>query len=233
MVHEAKATSFAILQEIALVWPDALAKSATHAFRETEAGDGDFYQMFVHAHYIVERAREALLWTWVVGRLGGLDDSWGDEESARAWHELGGQEDKEMRVEAYPRETLDAERVTANLKEAGYDTNVRTEYIFCQSLFSSPSTSLFSNVHISHAASLDGYAYGHYDRKGRSGFPSYTLDNARPQCTIKREECFIDVKGADGGAPRASDVFKHIAFERPECGDCGTLSPSVGKCSSL
>lgn len=151
MVHEAKATSFAILQEIALVWPDALAKSATHAFRETEAGDGDFYQMFVHAHYIVERAREALLWTWVVGRLGGLDDSWGDKESARAWHELGGQEDKEMRVEAYPRETLDAERVTANLKEAGYDTNVRTEYIFCQSLLSSPSTSLFSNAHITHS----------------------------------------------------------------------------------
>ncbi|OJT14234.1 3-O-alpha-D-mannopyranosyl-alpha-D-mannopyranose xylosylphosphotransferase [Trametes pubescens] len=202
VVHEAKATSFAILQEIALVWPDALAKTATHAFRETAAGDGDFYQMFIHAHYIVERAREALLWTWVVGRLGGLDDSWGDEESARAWHELGGQEDKEMHVEAYPRETLHPERVTANLKEAGYDTNVRTEYIF---------------------SSLDGYAYGHYDRKGRSGFPSYTLDDARPQCTIKREECF-NVKGADGGAPRASDVFKHIAFERPECGDCAMLA---------
>lgn len=88
--------------------------------------------------------------------------------------------------------------------------------------FPIPRISCFLTL-LTHTASLDGYAYGHYERKGRSGFPSYTLDNARPQCTIKREECFINVKGADGGAPRASDVFKHIAFERPECGDCGKL----------
>ena len=42
-------------------------------------------------------------------------------------------------------------------------------------------------------------------------------------CTIKRDECF-GVRGPDGGAPTASQVFKHVAFERTECGDCSECS---------
>ena len=38
-------------------------------------------------------------------------------------------------------------------------------------------------------------------------------------CTIKRDECFA-IKAPNGGAPRASDIFKHVAFDRTECGDC-------------
>ncbi|KAI0366952.1 hypothetical protein BV20DRAFT_951200 [Pilatotrama ljubarskyi] len=204
VVHEAKAVSFAMIQELALVWPDAIAKTATHAFRETEGGDGDFYNMFMHAHYIVERAREALLWSWTVGRIGGLDDTWGEEQTARAWRELGGLDDgsNELHVESYPRETLDPVRVAANLKEAGYETNIRTVYQF---------------------SSLDGYAYGHFGLKGSRGWPSFTLNDTRPACTMKRDECF-NVKGADGGPAGASDVFKHIAFDRYECGDCMMLA---------
>ena len=137
-MHEAKAVSFALLQELALVWPEEIAETATHAFRETEAGKGDFYQMFILAHYTIERAREALLWSWVVGRIGKLDDTWGPEEAERAWRELGGSESEENRdevhVHANPRETLVKERVLKNLQEAGYDTReIHTEYEFCQS----------------------------------------------------------------------------------------------------
>ncbi|KAI0671047.1 hypothetical protein C8Q78DRAFT_973893 [Trametes maxima] len=203
VVHEAKAVSFAMLQELALIWPEEIAKTATHPFRETVRGEGDFYQMFVHAHFIVERAREAMLWTWVVGRIGGLDDSWGADEASRAWGELGGlkagdDSAHELHVEAYPRETLDPERVKATLSGAGYDPNSRTEYLF---------------------SSLDGYAYGHFEKKGKHNWASFTADDVRPQCSIKRDECF-DIKGANGGAPTASEVFKHIAFENPKCGDC-------------
>ena len=45
----------------------------------------------------VERAREALLWTWAVGRVGALDDAWGAHEEARAWIELGGGDPPEER----------------------------------------------------------------------------------------------------------------------------------------
>ncbi|KAI0768964.1 hypothetical protein BD413DRAFT_478467 [Trametes elegans] len=203
IVHEAKAVSFSMLQELALVWPGALNETATHAFRETEAGRGDFYQMFVHAHYIVERAREALLWAWAVGRIGRADDGWGADETALAWRELGGlTEDQdgqshELKVEAYPRDTLHPERIKENLEEAGYPGSSRTTYEF---------------------SALDGYAYGIYENKKEDEWPRFGISDVRPQCTIKRDECFPP------GTTRASDLFKYIAFEKPECGDCVILA---------
>ena len=139
MQHQAKAVSYALLQEVALVWKDAIATSAGHAFRETVAGDGDFYQMFVFAHFLVERAREALLWSWVVGRIGALDDAWGEHENTRAWIELGGGDDsREIAVESGLRETLRKERVRENLEESGIRGNIVTDYHFCAQCFSYP-----------------------------------------------------------------------------------------------
>ncbi|KAI8994106.1 hypothetical protein BD414DRAFT_273374 [Trametes punicea] len=206
VVHEAKAVSSAIVQELGLVWPEEIATTATHRFRETEGGRGDFYLMFMHAHYIIERAREALLWAWTVGRIGKMDDTWSEEETERAWHELGrsfsGDSENELIVQSYPRDTLDHDRVERNLREAGYDPNIRTEYLF---------------------SSMDGFPYGYFGLKGKNGWAAYGVNDARPRCTIRRNECF-DVKGPDGGQPHASDVFKHIAFEKPECGDCVILA---------
>ena len=138
MQHQAKAVSYALLQEVALVWKDAIATSASHAFRETVAGDGDFYQMFVFAHFLVERAREALLWTWVVGRIGALDDAWGEHEATRAWIELGGGWEgdaaREITVESGLRGTLNADRVREHLRDSGVDGQFHTEYRFCGSI---------------------------------------------------------------------------------------------------
>ncbi|KAL7279706.1 hypothetical protein ACG7TL_006113 [Trametes sanguinea] len=196
VAHEAKTLSAAIVHEIGLVWSAEIAETATHRFRETEGGRGDFYLMFMHAHYLVERAREALLWAWVVGRIGTLDDGWSDVEADRAWTELGGiladAGSEEVHIRSYRRETLDPNRIYRNLREAGYDIDTRTEFEF---------------------SSLDGYPYGHTQNKGRYGWGSYDRDDDRLECTIKRSECF-DIRG------RASDVFKHIAFEKPACGDC-------------
>lgn len=66
-------------------------------------------------------------------------------------------------------------------------------------------------------ASLDGYPYT-WLGEGRESFHRLTPDISSddlPSCTIRYDECFE-------GYSRASDVFKHIAFEKPECGDCGT-----------
>lgn len=137
--HEAKSLSFAIIQEIALLWPQAIVKTGTHAFRETESGDGDFYLTFMFAHYLVERSREALLWMWVVGRIGGIDDSWGEREAARAWIEVGGAWDgdgnTEVQVESGLRDTLRTDRVRGHLKDGGLvGDHFKTEYHFCARL---------------------------------------------------------------------------------------------------
>ncbi|EJF56867.1 hypothetical protein DICSQDRAFT_112435 [Dichomitus squalens LYAD-421 SS1] len=208
--HQAKSVSFAILQELALVWPEAIAKTATHAFRETEAGDGDYYQMFMFAHYLVERSREALLWTWVVGRVGGIDDSWGEREAEQAWIEIGGSsvgdESKEVQVESGIRHTLAIGRVRDYLREGGLIADdSKTEYLF---------------------SSLDGYAYNEYGRRGVDGWPGFDPEKydeedrkgTERKCTIRRNECF---GGRSPGKPlTASAVFQNIAFDKPHCGDC-------------
>lgn len=51
-------------------------------------------------------------------------------------------------------------------------------------------------------------------------------EKKKRRCTIQRDECF-GLKGADGGPPTASAIFKEIAFNKPKCGDCGTFLPSI------
>lgn len=72
-------------------------------------------------------------------------------------------------------------------------------------------------------ASQDGYPYSYIDETEHSQWqdfrPSTTSPDDLPECTISFDECFVH-----DNAPltRASDVFKHVAFRRPACGDCST-----------
>ncbi|KZT11759.1 uncharacterized protein LAESUDRAFT_754314 [Laetiporus sulphureus 93-53] len=198
VMHQAKIVSRALLLEANAIWTSAFARSASHLFRET-AGPGmpvDINTMFLHGHFIVERAREAMLWAWVVGRVGGMEDDWGVPEARRAWEELGGAWDgegpigREIAVRSGHRETLVRERVEDTLRSSGVGTLGRTSYRF---------------------SSLDGYAYG-----TGGDPPRLTPDvneGSLPQCVISYDECFA-------GHTRASEVFKNIAFRHPRCGDC-------------
>lgn len=50
-----------------------------------------------------------------------------------------------------------------------------------------------------------------------------------PRCSIDYGMCFTD----DGKLLKsASEVFKHIAFERPQCGDC-SMCPFTSRCARL
>lgn len=204
VVHEAKSVSRPLLAEAAAIWPTAFARSATHAFRET-AGPGtpsDVNTMFLHAHMLVERAREALLWTWVVAHVGTLDDGWGDAEARQAWAELGGAWDvpeggkREVEVRAGRRTTLERERVMTMLAQAGVPEGLgKTAYVF---------------------SSSDGYAYATLGTRGQQKWPAFTPDapeDKLPSCRISFRQCFP-------GHSRASEVFKHIAFRELQCGDC-------------
>lgn len=89
-----------MLQELS-IWEDELGETASHPHRTSDAPPivgamPDVSTTFIHTHYIVERWREALLWSFVVGRIGGLNDEWGDDEISRAWEELGSRGDVRM-----------------------------------------------------------------------------------------------------------------------------------------
>lgn len=141
IAHEAKTVSLPILSEALAIWPASFALAATHPFRET-AGPGspaDINTLFLHAHLLVERAREALLWSWVVARVGAPDDSWRDAEARTAWAELGGTWDmppgdlREIGVRAGARQTLEPERVVFALAQSGVPEGLgKTTYTFCE-----------------------------------------------------------------------------------------------------
>ncbi|KAH9933266.1 hypothetical protein B0H21DRAFT_835315 [Amylocystis lapponica] len=198
IVHEAKTVSRALLGELEAHWPDAFAASATHPFRETRIGTGDVNTLFLHAHFVVERAREALLWAWAVARVGAPDDAWGAREARAAWEALGGVWGEDtLEVRAAYRATLEPERVERALGLSGHDGVGRTTYEF---------------------SSLDGYAYVGLGTNGLKHFHSLQADEDadRPYCEIEYATCF----GEPGESGSASEVFKHIAFARLECGDC-------------
>ena len=201
-----------LLDEVARVWPAELASTATHAFR----GAGpDAYLPFLAAHFVVERWREALLWAWVVGRVGGAADEWGAREQRAAWRALGGgAAERTLSVRLARRKTLDRERVDAALHAAGERVSGRTAYTFCES--PPPRLPPGTADGACGAASEDGYPYV----DGARGWPRFPPAGAPAEpvlCTISFDECIA-------AAASASAAFMTVAFGRPQCGDCSAPS---------
>ena len=134
--HQAEAASLSLLHEIDTIWADQWARTASHPFRETQGGDSDPSIMFMLVHFTIERWREALLWSWVVGKHGALDDSWTQESTDAAWADLGGRPGEFVAdVRARPRETLNPARVEENLRRSGLTQPDYTRYEFCKYSF--------------------------------------------------------------------------------------------------
>lgn len=144
--HVAKVGAIPLLREMARVWADELGATARHKFRGER---GDTYMLFGFVHFVVERHREALLWTYVVGKIGGDADEWGAEHRQRVWTDLGGDGGgsgssvggsvvgggRTVTVQVTKRQTLAEERVSAILNATG-DALGGTRYLFCECVVS-------------------------------------------------------------------------------------------------
>lgn len=123
--HLAKTLSIPMLREVAHAWPSEVARVEAHPFRGMRHMDlpgsngnepADMYMVFMEHHWIVERWREALLWSWVVARgeyraahqRASGPDQWTKQIAQQAWRELGGSLDqKSIEVQRTKRRTLD------------------------------------------------------------------------------------------------------------------------------
>lgn len=133
MAHQAQGSSLPILHEISTIWSSAFAKTVTHPFRETVSGDSDPSLTWMLVHFMIERWREALLWSWVVGKHGGLDDSWTQTMADAAWKDLGGRPgDAKVDVRSRFRETMNPKRVAENLNNSGHGQADITKYEWCK-----------------------------------------------------------------------------------------------------
>lgn len=224
--HVPKALSRSLLHEVSEMWPQEMARTAAHKFRGMGSGDGqgeaDAYGVFLALHLGVERWREALLWSFIVARIGSDGDAWGELECTRAWGAVGGdREEEELLVKLTRRKSADEGRVKGVMRKAGYAWSDRTHYAFCE-FHSSPLSFLetLKHVHpnVKSTASEDGYPYSFPSALDTDGaWPVFSgKELGRDLCTLSRA-CFSGTS--------AGEVFRRVAFEEAvACGDCSTCS---------
>ncbi len=164
-----------------------------------------------------------MLWSFVVASVGGDHDEWDSEHSRRAIRTLGGTTDDEtILVHRGQRDTL--WQIDNYLFDEG--ERPRTSYAYCERKLKKcgicPTYYLF-------IASYDGYPYSGLGRRGWKIWPSFAARGGNEtvvkhpaySCKISLKQCFVLPEGA---AQTASEIFKHVAFRTPECGDCSTSS---------
>ncbi|KAK0436583.1 hypothetical protein EV421DRAFT_1831355 [Armillaria borealis] len=229
IIHAHKSISLPIMHEMAVgMWAQEFEATARRPFRgmnghptatdkspkPVQDGD-DVHPGFLFSNYLIDRAREALLWSWIVGRIGGNgtpsgyededEDLWiPDLHGRRAWQELGGDwNSTRLRVQQPIRETLDQDRVEDTVHSTRED-GMQSRYKFssqdgCPLQYTTPNLPgspprLATNPHY----------------KGHPPRPA-------PECEIIWTECF-----EKEGMPfeSTSDMFIHVAFEKVRCGDC-------------
>jgi hypothetical protein len=201
--------------------------------------DGDAHVMFLFTHFVIERSREAMLWSWIVATLGGDRDEFGINQRNQAWKVLVDDAQSELRsrniieVLVEKRKTMEPWRVQWALDQQG-DTLKASEYLFCE-YFRMSRPRMVSDL-MYDTASQDGYAYSYYDQKkgiewwhgGSTYWPTlWNGDHFYPEpkdrqdwakCTIDWNVCF----GSEMSS--ASEIFKRVAYEKTECGDCSTCT---------
>ncbi|KAL7417606.1 hypothetical protein BDY24DRAFT_375433 [Mrakia frigida] len=195
--HIGKLLSTPMLEEIAIIWRSDFAFSAHRRFREVERGlsdssrVGDLHPSWLAPMFLIERARESMLWTWAVVRLGGEDGMWGDEEREEIRKMLRVREATTQKSVVIPRfdkstrPMMDWKNLEPQMKEMGVEGPQVTEFLW---------------------SSLDG---------ALPNGPGYYYTS----CTIKLETCFGTFWN-ESETTSSTDAFKRLAFEHTECGDC-------------
>lgn len=139
-----------LLEEIAIMWRTDFTQSAHRRFREVDRGltdssrVGDLHASWLGPLFLVERARESMLWTWAIARMGGLDGMWGEEEREELREMLGlsegeGEEKREERVEipkfvqGETRPMMEWENLVGQMEEMEVEGPQVTELLWCES----------------------------------------------------------------------------------------------------
>ncbi|KAF8199976.1 hypothetical protein K438DRAFT_1966314 [Mycena galopus ATCC 62051] len=156
--HNARSFSLPLMHEAALAFGDYFAHTPMSQFRGSHDVSEEFEvnTIFMATHFVMERHREALLWSWIVAKWGGVADGILDVELKDAmWLELGAEDERdELRGKRAVRTSNDD--VPLNMRAAGLEDpqsdnpeeRANTTYLF---------------------VSADGYTPNYTDRPEESG----------------------------------------------------------------
>ncbi|GAK63288.1 uncharacterized protein PAN0_003c1492 [Moesziomyces antarcticus] len=230
ITHHPRTLSLPLLREAAQTFPEAFSNTTLARFRAQKEVPDSIQAFFLASWYIVERHREALLWSWAVAKWGGRDGVLDAATKRAMWDEIrmktseskyvGTERDADTFAVSRPvRRSRDQDRVI--FEQAGVPAPKNTEYSF--------------SSHDGHALSYldwtwpwqrsrDGYPdlSEHVQERGhaRSWIPSSSSGSSRSSvCRISYSACFAPQNDRES----ADALFKRIAFApntASKCGDC-------------
>lgn len=193
---------------------------------------------FLASHYVVERHREALLWSFFVARSDSDSSQTFSAAERRTLLSAIGYMPSTVEDPYYPKSTNGtvvvvrepirqlSDDVDHALMMAGLNPTMATHYSFISQERGYPYVWLEGRPQLTSAGTYVNAKPKSRKAPPNAGWPIYQQTQAqedpdRVACTIDVLECFGDefLSPAEGMV-WVEDAFKRIAFEKPQCGDC-------------
>ncbi len=211
--HLHRGFSASLLQEARLIFREDLAAASKARFRGLGINISSHFLIY---SMIIERHREAVLWSYIVLTLDSNGDGIVDRKE---WTAGFGRYEPVGKVPLPIRNTINQTDIDERHRQAGIAPAARTQY-----RFSSGDGYPFARNLVSFQK---GWAYPPHDRFGKRSWPAFEKELAGHYevCKLQRS-CSVQ------SSMPASDFFRMVAFELPDCGDC-ILASIVGRSGSV
>ncbi|KAF9018521.1 hypothetical protein BDZ89DRAFT_343800 [Hymenopellis radicata] len=140
VAHNARSLSLPLMHETSLAFGAQFSATPLSRFRGShrDLNELEVNMVFLATHWVIERKREALLWSWIVAKWGARNGGRLDEETRMAmWEETGGHEENNEIIWKNTRRTtatdVDVQMRLAGLKPptvADRNVQAHTDYTF-------------------------------------------------------------------------------------------------------
>ncbi|EIW71167.1 hypothetical protein TREMEDRAFT_67606 [Tremella mesenterica DSM 1558] len=190
MHHMPKSLSKALVHEASIMFSHALSVSSTRGLRGSKRGEADVEMAWLVTHLRIERWREALLWVWAVAKLGGENGVWDD-----------GARDEVKRV-------------------LGLNDGMKLEEDGEVEIFRGDRTTLRDIEGISNDSGWEMPLHSEYIFSSFDGHLPHDPDKPSKSCHLSLFTCFPSDWLTNTDSLPATEIFTHLAFVEPGCGDC-------------
>ncbi|WVW78369.1 hypothetical protein I302_100323 [Kwoniella bestiolae CBS 10118] len=190
--HLPKIQSTSMMNEALTMFNEELSISTTRNFRESKRGRGDVEMAWLTTNLRIERWREALLWSYIVAKVGHQNEgTWNNDARADLINLMQITDDQISGYQNVVVERRNDRKTLADSFEA--DSQVDWE---------GPKASIYQ------FSSLDGHL-------------NLISEIPNRKCIFSLQQCLPARFFLDPDISYSSEeIFKHIAFAEPSCGDC-------------
>ncbi len=221
ITHHPRSLSLPLLKEAAQTFPESFGNTTLARFRAQKEVPESTQAFFLASWYIVERHREALLWSWVVAKWGGAEGRLGRETKRAMWDEV-----RKATNSASDEDNIEVKRPVRKSREEDKEA-------FAKAGVPAPKNTQYS------FSSQDGHALSYLEwswpwQRSRNGYPDLSEAGEKRQharswigaatssptvCRLSYSKCFAPQQDGES----ADSFFKRIAFApstSATCGDC-------------